>query len=71
MHKTFMSFNDSALKSGLVQFSPALARELQHVTETFTSLAKTASEYKGSDDEQGESAEQHVQPARRPQVETQ
>jgi hypothetical protein len=71
MHKTFMSFNESALKSSLVQFSPALARELQHATETFTSLAKTASESKGSDDEQDESAEQPIQSAPRSQVEAQ
>jgi hypothetical protein len=77
MNKTFQSFNDSALKSGLVQSSPALARELKHATETFTSLAKTASETKNSYSEQGESAEQPeqpeqpVQPAQRPQVQVQ
>jgi hypothetical protein len=71
MHKTLMSFNESALKSGLGQFSPALAKELQHATETSTSLAKAASESKGSDDEQGESAEQPIQTAPRPQVKAQ
>jgi hypothetical protein len=71
MNKTFMCFNDSALKSGLLQLDPALAKELKHATETFTSLSKTASELKVGDEEQGEGVEQMLKPTRdtqRPQT---
>jgi hypothetical protein len=64
MNKTFLQFNDSALKSGLLQLNPGLARELKHATETFTSLAKTASEFEAGDEEQGEGVEQGAEPTR-------
>ncbi|KAF2820274.1 hypothetical protein CC86DRAFT_119051 [Ophiobolus disseminans] len=51
MNKTFLRFNDAALKSGLLQLNPGLTRELKHATETFTSLAKTASELEAGDDD--------------------
>jgi len=55
MNKTFLRFNDATIKSGLLQLNPALARELKHATETFASLAKTASELEASnyDDAEG------------------
>jgi hypothetical protein len=71
MNKTFMHFNDAALKSGLVQMSPSLARELKQATETFTSLAKTASEVETGEEEQVERTEPNKEPthvARRPQA---
>jgi hypothetical protein len=63
MNKTFLRFNDAVLKSGLLQLNTGLARELKHATETFTSLAKTASEYEAAD-EDGEGVEQGVEPTR-------
>ena len=60
MDKTFLRFNDAALKSGLLQLNPALARELKHATETFTSLAKTAKEFEAGDDEHGDDVEGEV-----------
>ncbi|KAF1914393.1 hypothetical protein BDU57DRAFT_454768, partial [Ampelomyces quisqualis] len=63
MNKTFLRFNDYALKSGLLQLNIGLARELKHATETFTSLAKTASDLEAGD-EYGEGIEQGVQPTR-------
>ncbi|KAF2246616.1 hypothetical protein BU26DRAFT_521069 [Trematosphaeria pertusa] len=44
MNKSFLRFNDSALKSGILQLHPSLAQELKHVTETFVALAKSAAE---------------------------
>jgi hypothetical protein len=69
MNKTFLRFNDSMLKSGLLQLNPSLARELKHATETFTSLAKTASDLEAGDDDKGEGAEpaEPTRIAQRPQ----
>jgi hypothetical protein len=69
MNKTFLRFNDSMLKSGLLQLNPSLARELKHATETFTSLAKTASDLEAGDDDNGEGAEpaEPIRIAQRPQ----
>ncbi|KAF2677534.1 hypothetical protein K458DRAFT_319319 [Lentithecium fluviatile CBS 122367] len=44
MNKSFLQFNDSALKSGLLQINPALAQQLKQVTENFVALAKSAAE---------------------------
>lgn len=70
MNKTFLRFNDSMLKSGLLQLNPSLASELKHATETFTSLAKTASDLEAGDDESGEGVELAGPPriAQRPQI---
>ena len=62
MNKTFLHFNDSILKSGLLQLNSGLATELKHVTETFTSLAKNASDIEAGDEEHGEAMEQGVEP---------
>jgi hypothetical protein len=62
MNKSFLRLNDSVLKSGLLQLNPNLGSELKHATETFTSLAKSASEIEAGDEEQGEGAEQAVEP---------
>lgn len=63
MSKTFLHFNDSVLKSGLLQLNPGLARELKHTTETFTSLAKAASDFEAGD-EDGEGGEHGGEPTR-------
>jgi hypothetical protein len=63
MNKTFLHFNDSVLKSGLLQLNSGLARELKHTTETFTSLAKAASDFEAAD-EDGEGAEHSGEPTR-------
>lgn len=44
MNKTFFRLSESTLKSGLLQLNPHLAQEFKHVTDTFTTLVKTASE---------------------------
>jgi len=44
MNKSFLQFNDSALKSGLLQVNPALGHQLKQVTESFVALAKSAAE---------------------------
>ncbi|KAF2112040.1 hypothetical protein BDV96DRAFT_167888 [Lophiotrema nucula] len=61
MNKSFLRFNDSALKSGLLQLNPTLAQELKHVTETFVTLAKNAAAESGQDDD--ESGENGLDPA--------
>jgi hypothetical protein len=58
MNKTFLRFNKAALKSGVLQLNSGLARELKHATETFTALAKTASEFEAGEEEQGDGPEQ-------------
>ncbi|KAH7394454.1 hypothetical protein BKA66DRAFT_509725 [Pyrenochaeta sp. MPI-SDFR-AT-0127] len=61
MNTTFLRLNESALKSGLLQLNPALAQEFKRVTQTFTSLAQTASEGQYDvDEEQGENREPTV-----------
>jgi hypothetical protein len=62
MNKTFIRFNDAIFESGLVQSNPSLARELKQVTETFTSLAKKASECQVDEDEQMERTEPSKEP---------
>jgi hypothetical protein len=64
MNKTFIRFNDATFKSGLVQSNPSLARELRQVTETFTSLAKTASECQVEEEEQIERTEPSKEPTK-------
>lgn len=55
MNKTFLRLNESLLKSGLLQLNGALAQEVKAVAETFSSLAKTASEGQiDGDEEHGE-----------------
>ena len=44
MNKSFLKFNEAALKSGLLQLNPVLAQQLKNVTESFVSLAKSAAE---------------------------
>jgi hypothetical protein len=51
--------------------SPSLARELKQATETFASLAKTASEFETGEEEQVERTEPNKEPThvtRRPQA---
>ncbi|KAF2182523.1 hypothetical protein K469DRAFT_224161 [Zopfia rhizophila CBS 207.26] len=62
MNKCFLRFNDSALKSGLLQLNPELARELKGITENFVTLVKTAvveGHFKGDE----EAAEADLDPA--------
>lgn len=55
MNKSFLRFNDTALKSGLLQLNSNLARELKQTTETFVALAKSAAaEGNHEDDEQAD-----------------
>ncbi|KNG51868.1 bzip family transcription factor protein [Stemphylium lycopersici] len=54
MNKSLQQLADSTLKSGLLQLNPDLAQEFKHVKETFSSLAKTASEGQYDIDEDGE-----------------
>jgi len=49
MSKAFLSFNDSAMSSGILQVRPELARQLKATTEQFISLSRSAN--RGSDDE--------------------
>jgi hypothetical protein len=58
MHKTFVRFNKSAQKSGLLQLNPTLAKELTDATETFSTLSKTASECEGIDEDPVDAADQ-------------
>ena len=62
MNKSFLRLNDSVLKSGLLQLNPGLGNELKYATESFTTLAKNASEIEAGDEEQVEGAEQAVEP---------
>lgn len=58
MNKSFLQFNDAALKSGLLQLNPSLAQQLKSVTETFVTLAKSAAEGNAEgEDEPGEAIE--------------
>jgi hypothetical protein len=58
MNKAFLQLNASTVKSGLLQLNPALAQEFKHVTVTFASLLKTASEGQDEGDEEREGGEQ-------------
>lgn len=49
MNKSFLQFNDSAVKSGLLHVNPILAQQLKQVMENFVALAKSASECEGED----------------------
>jgi hypothetical protein len=49
MNRTFLSFNDSAVASGILHMSPELARELKIATEQFIHLAKSASSPSGDE----------------------
>lgn len=66
MNKTFSKVNDSALKSGLLQFNPLLASELKHASDTFTFLAKNASEFDAGDDDDLGSPEHGTEGSRTP-----
>ncbi|KAK7186290.1 BZIP family transcription factor [Paraphaeosphaeria sporulosa] len=57
MNKSFLKFNEAALKSGLLQFNPILAQQLKSVTESFVSLAKSAAEGQAEEEERDESIE--------------
>lgn len=61
MNKTFLRLNDSVLQSGLLQLNTGLVSELKHATESFTSLAKNASEIEAGDEEQAEAGEQSAE----------
>lgn len=60
MNTAFLRFNDSALKSGVLQLNPSLANELKQVTESFVTLAKSAAS-EGSHD--GDDSELALDPA--------
>lgn len=62
MNQTFLRLNDSALKSGLLQVYPGLAQEFKLVTETFSNLAKTASEGQFDGEEENEEGPSVVAP---------
>lgn len=57
MNKSFLKFNEAALKSGLLQLNPVLAQQLKSVTESFVSLAKSAAEGQTDEEEADESIE--------------
>lgn len=42
MNKSFLAFNESAVKSGLLRTNPRLGQELKSVTENFVTLARAA-----------------------------
>lgn len=52
MNKSFINFNEAALKSGLLQLNPVLARQLKSVSESFGTLANSAGERRN--DEEGD-----------------
>lgn len=54
MDKTFNQLAESTLKSGLLQLNPNLAQEFRHAKDTFSALAKAASEAQSFIDEDGE-----------------
>lgn len=54
MNKSLQQLTESTLKSGLLQLNPDLAQEFKVAKETFSSLAKTASEGQYDIDEDGE-----------------
>jgi hypothetical protein len=62
MNTHFLRFNESALRSGLFQLNPILGRELKHVTETFATLAKSASEQTSHNEEEDAGAETTLDP---------
>ncbi|KAF2450523.1 hypothetical protein P171DRAFT_141247 [Karstenula rhodostoma CBS 690.94] len=57
MNKSFLKFNEAALKAGLLQLNPVLAQQLKSVTESVGSLAKSAAEGQADEDEVNESFE--------------
>ncbi|KAF2471003.1 uncharacterized protein BDR25DRAFT_334155 [Lindgomyces ingoldianus] len=56
MNKSFLSFNESALKSGILRLNPRLGQELKNVAESLFTLAKTAASERNheGDEETGE-----------------
>lgn len=64
MNKAFLQFNDRAVSSGILGFSPDFARELKTTTEQFLTLARNASNGAGSDVEDREDDE-GIAPARK------
>lgn len=62
MNKSFMQFNDAALKSGLLQLNHGLAQQLKHVTETFDASTKSASEGNADGEEDANDAHGDVTP---------
>lgn len=58
MNKTFLRLKDATLKAGLLQLNSSLTSEFKYATETFTTLAQTASEIEAGEDETGDGAEQ-------------
>ena len=54
MDKTFNQLAESTLKSGLLQLNPNLAQEFRLAKDTFSTLAKAASEAQSLVDEEGE-----------------
>ncbi|KAL5398100.1 hypothetical protein PMIN06_010435 [Paraphaeosphaeria minitans] len=57
MNKSFLKFNDAALKSGLLQLDSVLAQQLKSVTESFVSLAKSAADGQAEEEEVDDSVE--------------
>jgi hypothetical protein len=54
MNKSFLQFNDSALKSGLLTGNPGLAHQVKQVTKSFIALANSAAEGSEGDDDGSE-----------------
>jgi hypothetical protein len=73
MSKAFLQLNASTVKSGLLQLNPTLAQEFKHVAETFSSLAKTASDGQSEGEVDGDGGEQvpEVQKPPEPEPEAQ
>ncbi len=59
MNKTFTRLKDSTLESGVLQINPALSQDFKLATETFTSLAKAASERRTEEDDEAGDTREH------------
>ncbi|KAL1612806.1 hypothetical protein SLS60_001035 [Paraconiothyrium brasiliense] len=68
MNKSFLQFNEAALKSGLLQLNSVLAQQLKSVTESFVSLAKSAAEGQADEEDVNEIIE--TPPVRNPQAQS-
>ncbi|KAI9815835.1 MAG: hypothetical protein M1832_005249 [Thelocarpon impressellum] len=67
MNRSFLDFNDDAIRSGIVQLRPALAKKLKETTQRFLSLAQISSGGSDNDTEEcGEVRHAEEQPQPRP-----
>lgn len=69
MNNSFHRLTESTLRSGLLQLNPDLAQEFKLVKETFSSLARTASESQRQVDEDVEQGAEGTGPRKPPEPE--